>query len=464
MKRPLVARRRTSPSGPWGGRIAPATGVLALGITALAATGCRGKDISFDCEEQRMKFNDRALAEEDELAASIPTKGPWPVAMQITVDGLNRLLVNVIDDDVPFTGTVPFGVLPQGPADASFSPTSAPEIRFESIPNCRDCVVFHLSFGVSLSSPNMPLSAGAGFTDLYVPLRLDVDEAGATSTLVAEYGKAKIGEWYLSVYGFDSETHTMLAGALKLLMAEQIAENFGDIELLEIGSWDIGNGDVRLLVRDVEIQPDNGKLVLGLHTNLPLPKGTGLDVSQPLPEGTTMAVSMDPRLMLPMAHRMLAEGKIARVYDEDGKPDPNGIYGVTLEDIAASAVGNETLDTTFRVWRVDEGYCGYAEAVMPLSLSVDNARQNILVDAGNAVLIAGEGVGAAAMQEQDLVDENQDLIDRFRTDLSEQVSQTLNYAALDLANDTIVFANEGIDLEPAEMRTYLNFTVYADDP
>lgn len=411
-----------------------------------------------------MKFNDRAISEENDLAAEVPSKGPWPVAMQITVDGLNRLLVNVIDDDVPFTGTVPFGVLPQGPADASFSPTSAPEIRFASIPNCRDCVVFHLSFGVSLTSPNMPLSAGAGFTDLYVPLRLDVDEAGGTSTLVAEYGKARIGEWYLSVYGFDSETHSMLAGALKLLMAEQIAENFGDIELLEIGSWDIGNGDVHLLVRDVEIQPDNGKLVLGLHTNLPLPKGTGLDVSQPLPEGTTMAVSMDPRLMLPMAHRMLAEGQIARVYDENGKPDPDGIYGVTLENIAASAVGNETLDTTFRVWRVDEGYCGYAEAVMPLSLSVDNARQNILVDAGSAVLIAGEGVGAAAMQEQDLVDENQDLIDRFRKDLSEQVAKTLNYAALDLENDTIVFANEGIDLEPTEMRTYLNFTVYADDP
>ncbi len=446
------------PAGRARGAIGSAVGLAAL---LVAAPACRGKDISFDCENQRMRFNDAAIDEEDDLAAAVPSQGPFPVAMQITSAGINKLLVNVVDDGVPFSGTVPFGVLPQGPADASFEPTSPPEIRFEPIPSCPTCVVFHLSFGVKLASPDMPLSTGVGFTDLYVPLRLDVDEASGRSTLVAEYGKAQIGDWYLSVYGFDSNTHTMLAGALKLLMAEEIAANFDDVELLQIGSWDIGSGDVKLLVRQVIVQPENDKLVLALHTNLPLPKGVGLDLSQPLPEGSTMAVSMDPRLMLPMAHRMLAEGEIARLYDENGNADPHGIYGVTLENVEANEQGLERLDTTFRVWRVDEGYCGYAEAVMPLDLTVDNARQHILVEAGSAAVVAGEGSGAAAKEETELVDMNQDLIDTFRKDLAEQVAKTFNYASLELENDTLVINNEGIDMTPTEMRTYLNFMVYA---
>ncbi len=436
------------------------TTAVAVSLAGLA--GCRGKDISFDCANQREKFDDRTSTEELPLAAEVPSKGPYPVAMQITSEGINKLLANVIDEGVPFTGTVPFGVLPQGPADASFEPTSVPELRLAAVPGCPECVVFHLDFGVQLSSPDMNLSSGVGFVDLNVPLRLDVDEKAGISRLVADYGSATIGDWYLSVFGFDSETHTMLAGALKLLMAEQIAESYDELLLLEIGSWQVGEGAVSLLVRDLVVSPEADKIVLAMHTNLPLAGGVGLDFSEPLPEGSVLAVSMDPGLLLPMAHQMLAEGNIARVYDAEGNPDPHGIYGVTLEKVDANAQGNETLDSTFRVWRVDEGYCGFAEAVMPLGLAVSPNDGSIVVTPGDAVLIAGEGSGAAALEEKELVNENQDLINRFRADLAAQLSDTLNFSALDIEGSNLVFTNEGIDLTVDEMRTYLNFTVYAD--
>jgi hypothetical protein len=436
------------------------TAVLSLVATA----GCRGKDISFDCENQRGKFDERAFDEELPLAPEIPTAGPWPVAMQLTEPGVNKLLASVIDEDVPFSGSVPFGVLPQGPADAMFAPTSAPELRLDPVKGCDHCVVFHLDFGVQLSSPEMDLSSGVGFVDLNIPLSIEADAAAGTARLVADYGKATIGEWYLSVYGFDSDTHTMLAGALKLLMAEQIAATYEKVVLLEVGTWQVGQGAVGLLMRDVEIFTDEGnrKIVLGMHTNLPLGKGVGLDVAQPLPNGTVLAVSMDPGLLLPMAHQMLAEGEIARIYDEEGNPDPGGIYGVTLEAVDANAQGNESLDSTFRVWRVGEGYCGYAEAVMPLNLAVE-ATGNITVTPGSAQLVAGEGSGAAALQEKKLVDDNQHLIDTFRADLAAQLADTLNFSALDIEGSSVVFTNEGIDLTVDEMRTYLNFTVYADE-
>lgn len=446
-------------------------------LGALALVGCRGKDISFDCDNQAMKFNAQAIAEIDPLLDEVPTTGPFPVAVQITGTGLNKLLANIIDDGVPFSGTVPFGPLPQGPADATFAPTTAPELRLQPTPGCKDCVVFHLEFGVQLATPEMPVSSGYGFVDLQIPIRLDVDAAAGVSTLVAEYGNARIVpespdctaeditpcRFYLAVFGFDSEQHSMLAGALKRFMQEEIAANYGDVELLTVGSWDIGEGAVSLLAQDVAIQPELDKIVLGMHTNLPLAKGVGLDVSQPLPEGSVLTVSMDPRIMLPMAHRMLEEGNIARTYDEEGNPDPHGIYGVTLEDLEANAEGEQRFDSSFRVWRTAEGYCGYAVAEMPLEIASTPPALGIAVTAGKAEVVEGEGIGAAAQDEEELVDENEHLIDRFRTDLAAQLSDTVNFSAIDLEENTIVFSNQGSELGPAALTTYLDFIVVADE-
>jgi len=441
-----------------------------VGLLALAVGGCRGEDISFDCENQRQRLNDRALEEERPLI-EVPNEGPYPVGLQIGADGLNRLLASVIDEDVPFSGSVPFGLLPTGPADAQFEPTSVPRLSFEPTPNCKDCITFHLDFGVQLSSEGEAISSGAGYVDLYVPLRLESDANTGTSTLIASYGDAKIGAWKLVVFGFDSEEHEILSGALKLLLAEQIAENYGDFELLDLGSWQIGQGDVTLLARELLIYRDSdpadmvdeGKIVLAMHTNLPLGSNVGLDFDAPLPDATVMMVSMDPDLLLAMAHRMLAEGEIARFYDEDGNPDPEGIYAVSLEDISASETLTDTLNSTFQVWRVADGYCGFAEVVMALRIGVDAAFQKLTVEAGQAVPVGGEGSGAAAVEEKELVDQNQHLIDQFRKDLAEQIANTINYEALALADSDIVFINQGVLVSPAELTSFLDFIVLAQE-
>ena len=100
---------------------------------------------------------------------------------------------------------------------------------------------------------------------------------------------------------------------------------------------------------------------------------------------------------------------------------------------------------------------------MPLTLGVDPNDGSIDVTPGAAVLVAGEGSGAAALEEKQLVDDNQDLIETFRADLAAQLADALNFSALDIEDSSLVFTNEGIELTPDEMRTYLNFTVYADE-
>ena len=70
---------------------------------------------------------------------------------------------------------------------------------------------------------------------------------------------------------------------------------------------------------------------------------------------------------------------------------------------------------------------------------------------------------AADLEQEQLVDDNQDLIETFRADLAAQLADALNFSALDIEDSSLVFTNEGIELTPDEMRTYLNFPVYADE-
>jgi len=421
--------------------------------------GCRGEEIDFDCETRGQEFFQRSQQEVTPLLSPVPDRGPYPVALQLTEEGVRRLLEGAVaDQEIPFTGELQLAF-----ATATFQPESDPILSFAEVSGCRNCILFSLDFGLDLASGDTPISSGPGKVELSIPLRLEADEAAGVSTLIADYSQAEVQYLELFIYGIDSKDHDALTGALKVLITERVQEQFEPVSLLELGSWVIGQGQIRLLARELIVQPEDDKLVLGMHTNLPLPDGTGLDLAGPLPGDYPMAVSMDTRLFLTMSHRMFDEGEIARRYDESGNPDPMGTYGVTLTELAGNVNGNPQLDSEFRVWRIQEGYCGYADAVMPLDVKINNTRTGIDITPGPATLIAGEGAGAAALEEQDLVEENQDLIETFRADLASAVGNTVNYDSLDLEGSTIVFAVDEVTVDPAAINSYLNFEVYADE-
>lgn len=425
----------------------------------LAATACRGDDISNDCELQGQAFFQSTELEVTALLSPVPDRGPYPVALQFTEEGINRLLgSSVADQDVPFTGN-----LPLGPATADFEPESEPVIEFADIPGCRNCILFSIDFGISLSSGNNPISSGVGTVQLSIPMRLEADEAAGSSTLIADYSQAKVEDLFLFVYGIDSEEHTTLTGAMEILLTEQIQEDFGPVALLEIGSWTIGQDQVRLLARELIVRPEDGKLVLGMHTNLPLPVDAGIDLAGPLPDGIPMAVTMDTKLFLSMSHRMFQEGEIPRRYNESGNPDPDGLYGVTLSDMAGNEDGQPRLDSVFRVWRTEDGYCGFAEAVMPMNVLVNNTRTGIDIVPGDATVVDGEGYGQGALQDPELVENNQDLVENFRASLADAVGTTINYDSLDLEGSTILFAVQDVAVDVATINSYLDFIVVQDE-
>ncbi len=431
-------------------------GLALAGMVTLV--GCRGEDVTFDCENQAMNFLRTVDAEDRELR-DIPERGPYPVTMTLTEDSLNRLVAGIIDDDVPFAGTVPFGVLPEGPGEAEFQATDVPEIIIRDVEGCGRCVVLRVSFGVRLDQEGDPLSSGSGFADIAVPLALQAGDG--TTTILADYSEAFIDDWYLSVYGFDSDKNEILAGALKLLMTEQIQAGFEPLALFSIGSWTIGRGDVKLAARKIFVQGDQERLVLGLATNLPLPDGAGLDVEAPLPGDVAIRVAMDPVLLDTMARRMMEEGEIPTRYDEDGEEDPEGIYAVSINEIESGATGSN-LNTEFRVWRTGEGYCGFANVSMPVEVSLSQNMKKVEVTAGAAVLIPGdnEGVGVAAEQEKSLVEDDQDVVATFRAALTEQLAETLNFEELDVEGSRVIFTTQDVVIDEAAINTHLDFEIF----
>ena len=80
------------------------TWTMAAGL-ALSA-GCRGEDLSFDCDYQSERFAEEVDAE-GALLPEPPDGAPYPVAVVVSETGLDRLVKAVVGDQIPFAGSLP---------------------------------------------------------------------------------------------------------------------------------------------------------------------------------------------------------------------------------------------------------------------------------------------------------------------------------------------------------------------
>jgi hypothetical protein len=250
-----------------------------------------------------------------------------------------------------------------------------------------------------------------------------------------------------------------------VLLTEQLRAQYKPTELLRLAPWTIGDGDVKLAARDFQIFHDTKVLSFGLQTNLDLPPEYSVNVASDLPAGlpdtVPMLVQMHPGLLYGMAQRMITEGAISRTYDDAGKPAEDGLYGMTLESMVPNKLpGSNLLDVGFRVWRTADDYCGYADAVTELKLSIKDNTINV-TPSGNLRVTGGEGVGELAATDEELVQKNKKLVDTFTQDLSEQVGITINYTDLEIAGANIVFNAAGIAVTRNNIDIVIDFLVLA---
>jgi hypothetical protein len=432
-----------------------------------SAGGCRGPDESwdYDCAVQEPEF--RAIAEREGLLLEpVPNGEPYPVVIKFSEQGVNDLLEGVVGSDVPFTGELPF-VWYTGPGTLHFQAITAPVIELESLEGCPTCVQYSFDFTTQFTdSSGEPAGAGFGSVKFRIPMELQPLGDDAT-VLIADYSRLRVQELYLNALGLETEEHPALVEALGLFMQEKIQENYGPTELLTLDSWEIGNNDVRLLARKLIVFPDEDVLVLAMQSNLPLPPGGGLEITGHMQEGVPMIVDFDIAMFEAMVERLLQEGEIPRIYDEDGKATEDGNYGVTLDHIVGAPNGEEFMTTQFKVWRFagdsNGDRCGYLTATMDLDVDLVEG-QGVTLTAGQVAVLEAFGSVSVAQDNDQLVQDNQKVVDTFRTGVADNLGTTINYDALAIEGSNIVFETLAKDVYPTHLETWIDFTVVEAPP
>ena len=385
------------------------------------------------------------------------------MSLSFSEAGLNELLANLLNAEIPFAGDLETGTL-----NVTFTPEEAPTIRFIDTSWCPNCVEYSLKFAVDGYSGGGTVATGLGSAVMIIPLVLDKVSENSTA-LSADYDRLELEELNLQIFGFDSDEHTSLAGALRIVMEEELRSRFSKSVLFELGSWTLGEGEIELLARELVTFPDKGVMSIGLQTNLELGDGQGFELEGNLPEEMEFGVRIENDVFTQVSKRMLAEGRIPRLYNESGNPDPNGNYGATMVGFAGQDDDQAKLDARFRIWRIDYGYCGYAETVMPINFGVEEGTNDfgletaeVVISTGDVSVVTGAGVGSVAANDQELVDERQDLIDIFRQELVESMAETLNYEALDLEGSNIWFRPRGVRVDASSVYLDSTFEIFAD--
>ena len=438
--------------------IKTALGTICIGALAGSLVACPGPEpAAFDCETQDEAFM-ASYADDGVLLPEIPDKTTFPMALVLSEVGINNLLTGVVGGNVPFASDIDLGLVKIG-----FEPLEVPTISIVKVPNCSRCVLFHVDFAFEIQTGDDPGGAGIGAADVAIPLRLQQNEDGSSS-LVAGYEAARVKNIELNTMGFvvDEENRPNIQGLFEILITEALQKQFGTTELLHFDPWTIGSNDVKVAARQFAIYTDTKVIALGLQTNLDLPKSAARAIGGALPMGIPMAVQMHPGLLLGMSQRMITEGEISRSYDDRGNPDPKGLYGVTLEKLAPNQIPNSNqLEVGFRVWRTQDGYCGYPDALTTLQLGLDGNDAISVAPTDDLRVTGGEGIGEIAATDEELVDKNKNLIENFKKSLSEQVGITVNYKELAVEGSTILFDTLALRVEADKIDIDIDFQVVA---
>jgi hypothetical protein len=164
---------------------------------------------------------------------------------------------------------------------------------------------------------------------------------------------------------------------------------------------------------------------------------------------------------------LLQEGEIPRIYDEDGKATEDGNYGVTLDHIVGAPNGEEFMTTQFKVWRFagdSKGdRCGYLTATMDLDVDLVEG-QGVTLTAGQVAVLEAFGSVSVAQDNDQLVQDNQKVVDTFRTGVADNLGTTINYDALAIEGSNIVFETLAKDVYPTHLETWIDFTVVEAPP
>ncbi len=414
---------------------------LALAGAALGLGGCLGGGGGggFDCEAQTEAF-DETSAEQGLLQAEVPAEGPFPMAMVLSTSAVNKLLATVLDQDLPAVREEVdiFSV--------TFQP-QLPTIEIASVAQCPGCVITSLAFDIQVDTGVLGEISGGGNARLALPVGL-APISNVKTGLVASMDEASFLDLELTIGDLSTQDVQLVEDVIKNIATDYVRERFGAVEVVRFDSWKLGDDEMLLAARGPMIFPEQGTIVVGLHSNLLLPASTTIEEQAALPEGSELGLQIHPELLLTAMQRMLNTGAIPREYDASGNTDRRGDHQVTLD--AMSSSDSDKLNTSFTIWRTGGGLCGFAQVSSDMSLSLD--AEGVTLEADNFQITDGEGIGMLLSDAA-----NSWLGGDFLQSLTENMALAINYREFGVEEEGEVQPKaNGLKIDGRGLSVFLN--------
>lgn len=425
--------------------------LLAVSLLACGTTSCRGLERGYDCDEQAENLK-LALEDRGKLKETIPDRGPYPMLMAMSEEGVNQMLAGQLGGELNLNVTQDFGAL-----KVYFTTIGDPELELRHIAGCETCISMSLEYNVDVLLGEGGIINGIGKTDIAVPLRVEKD--GPDSLLIAGFDEGIFDNFEIVVEGIDLAQYQQIRNFLRDQVYDAFSEGLGPMTLMRLAPFKLGDGAILMKARQPFVNPDEKSLVLGVASNLQIPLGVGLDTKVKVSDAAPMMVKFHSDIFQEMARRMLREGHIPRSYNDNGDPDPAGVFAASIEKMQARpADGNNPLDTLFRVWRTTGEYCGFAEVEMPLFLELNAGIIN--VRPGALEVVGGEGIGSAALEDENVIAENEKLVNNFKQSLADQVGLTVNYSDISLDGDSaLILQTTEVNTKTDEIDVLMEFDI-----
>lgn len=370
-----------------------ALAVVLAGAAACGLSGCEA--LGSACTTHQNNF-EQSVAQEGQLdqvaleaAAFDPANTQYPMAVLISQPAINKLFAAVAGQDLP---DIPLSANVLGyNVGVTISP-QLPLIQIGGVNNCVECLLTQVGMGLTFNIEGVTFG-GSGVGTYQFPLLMTPRQDLASTSVVAGFDALEVLDLQLSVNLGNYPTDAILGffkPYIERAVQNQIRTRFGQTNLVDLESWDIGDGDVKLVGHGPHIDAPTRSIVIGMHSNLLRPSSAVLDWQPGLPEGADIGLQFHPELVQSMLGRLMNEGHIARSYTESGQADPSGAHQVTLNHMRA-ANDSDLLQTSFRLWRTGGGFCGFADLQAGLGLRISDKQLKLQVQNVQVTDSAGAG-------------------------------------------------------------------------
>jgi hypothetical protein len=379
---------------------APYRWLLVAALALIGALGVAGCELGGGAECTGASGQYQELVKvEGALQTELPEQGPYPMALVVSQDALNRLFAAVASANLPPL-TLQDSILGVN-VGVTIRP-NLPLIEIGQALQCPECILTSMDLGLDfiVGSSVVPAVGKARYA---FPLGMRANGLKSTKVL-GSFEKSQFLNLSIEIAPGSLGGAEALINQAVSLFEPQIADyvsglvrtELGEQELFELDSWDIGDGDVKLLGRGPIISPENKTIVIGMHSNLVRPANGTVSALPSLPEGADIGLQFHPELLQTMIQRMMHEGHIDRSYDSTGQPSASGSTQVTLSSLAPSAASADLMTTSFALWRTGGGFCGSSNLQADLGLSISDKQ--LRFSAQNVQITGGTGTFGSVAQ------------------------------------------------------------------